>query len=348
MYVLIAPIKNIKFNKKRYGFYRTIDGSNAKTGLVGSHGFLNDVNPVWDILKDSNWWIDYIGLLSMQQLDESPYIYDIIDEDYIEDHADVRLVEEKNYEIMARIQLFARSFALGCWLVKDSCASCQFQYLFDIKRHFVSRIYTNHFPSMSDGMMNVEFFSRSDIEKSISWMFYIIGHETWKNQLYETNPVSMSFEGHSYAFERCISERGSSLYKAILRLEKAQMSGVISEKIDKYCSLLECIYAINKDHRKSIIDISSAFAKRKGYKRSDLEDTIRHAYSIRSDFSHGDTIKFLNDHSLHDMICVSRKMDDYLRFLMTNIIRQPLYDYSDNPLEKSKVREHFRSFIESV
>lgn len=48
MYVLFAPLKNLKFHKKKHSFYPTTNGSDSKIGLVGSNGFLNDTNPIWD------------------------------------------------------------------------------------------------------------------------------------------------------------------------------------------------------------------------------------------------------------------------------------------------------------
>ena len=90
----------------------------------------------------------------------------------------------------------------------------------------------------------------------------------------------------------------------------------------------------------------TGFAKRKGYKRTELKETILQAYSIRSDFSHGDEIKYLKDHTYQEMLELSKKMDAYTRFFMIYLLRHTELDYDGSTDDISEVRDYFKSFVE--
>ena len=59
--------------------------------------------------------------------------------------------------------------------------------------------------------------------------------------------------------DKAISTEGKSFARALIILQEARRTGVLSSKIDRYCSVLECIYAIKKEHKKNISNITAAY-----------------------------------------------------------------------------------------
>lgn len=62
-----------------------------------------------------------------------------------------------------------------------------------------------------------------------------------------------------WEIDKSISTEGNSFANALTKLQKERRTGFIAAKIDRYCSILECLYAINKMHKKSVVRITATY-----------------------------------------------------------------------------------------
>lgn len=67
----------------------------------------------------------------------------------------------------------------------------------------------------------------------------------------------------------------------------------------------------------------------------------RDAYGVRSDDSHGDTLKYLKEKDRESLVNLSSILDDYVRRVFKKVIAVEELNYNDIPKEKAYVREYF-------
>ena len=67
----------------------------------------------------------------------------------------------------------------------------------------------------------------------------------------------------------------------------------------------------------------------------------RDAYGVRSDDSHGDTLKYLKEKDRESLVNLSSILDDYVRRVLKKVIAVEELNYNDIPEEKAYVRKYF-------
>ena len=67
----------------------------------------------------------------------------------------------------------------------------------------------------------------------------------------------------------------------------------------------------------------------------------RDAYGVRSDDSHGDTLKYLKEKDGESLVNLSSILDDYVRRVFKKVIAVEELNYNDIPEEKAYVRKYF-------
>ena len=131
-------------------------------------------------------------------------------------------------------------------------------------------------------------------------------------------------------------------------MQEARRTGVLSSKIDKYCSVLECIYAIKKEHKKNISNITAAYIGNDSEEQERIRENMRDAYGVRSDGSHGDNLKYLEEKDRESLVRLSNVIDDYVRRVFRKVIAVENLNYNNTSEEKARVRKYFSDLAKKV
>ena len=67
----------------------------------------------------------------------------------------------------------------------------------------------------------------------------------------------------------------------------------------------------------------------------------RDAYGVRSDDSHGGTLKYLKEKDGESLVNLSSILDDYVRRVFKKVIAVEELNYNDIPEKKAYVRKYF-------
>nr|WP_294346069.1 HEPN domain-containing protein [uncultured Clostridium sp.] len=145
-----------------------------------------------------------------------------------------------------------------------------------------------------------------------------------------------------------MSTQGKSFSRALILLQEARRTGVISSKIDKYCSILEYLYAINNSHKKNISNITAAYIENDQIERSNIITHMPEAYSVRSDKSHEYNLKYLKDNDERDLKKLSQIVDGYVRGVFIKTINSPSLNYGQDSESKAAVRKCFMDKAKAV
>lgn len=148
--------------------------------------------------------------------------------------------------------------------------------------------------------------------------------------------------------DKAISTEGKSFARALIILQEARRTGVLSSKIDKYCSVLECIYAIKKEHKKNISNITAAYIGKDSEEQERIRENMRDAYGVRSDGSHGDNLKYLQENNRENLVKLSTDIDDYVRRVFRKVIAVENLNYNNTSEEKARVRKYFSDLAKTV
>ena len=224
---------------------------------------------------------------------------------------------------------FAQAFSLGCWFVKDSCVMANFIYWINMLNGYNSQD-TRDMPEAIDRMYEVYRCLLPD-ESAMGRVenTYSVGTQVWN-------------------IDKAISTEGKSFARALIILQEARRTGVLSSKIDKYCSVLECIYAIKKEHKKNISNITAAYIGKDSEEQERIRENMRDAYGVRSDGSHGDNLKYLQENNRENLVKLSTDIDDYVRRVFRKVIAVENLNYNNTSEEKARVRKYFSDLAKTV
>ena len=148
--------------------------------------------------------------------------------------------------------------------------------------------------------------------------------------------------------DKAISTEGKSFARALTKLQEARRTGVLSSKIDKYCSVLECIYAIKNEHKRNISNITAAYIGNDSEEQEKIRKNMRDAYGVRSDGTHGDNLKYLQENDGEDLITLAITIDDYVRRVFRKVIAVEKLNYNNSSEEKARVRKYFSDLAKKV
>lgn len=243
---------------------------------------------------------------------------------------------------------FAQAFSLGCWFIKDSCINANIIYWMNGINGYNMQEKRDMQITMSNGSISEVELTDSEFSEAIARMY-----EIYKYLLPEESKMGKIEYNYSlgtmvWNIDKAISTEGNSFARGLMLLQEARRTGVISSKIDKYCSVLECLYAINKEHKKNISNITAAYIGYDDLEREKIRQNVRAAYGVRSDSSHGDNLKYLKENDKESLQELAIAVDDYVRRVFRKTISNKNLNYSAVPEEKINVRGYFRELMKSV
>lgn len=243
---------------------------------------------------------------------------------------------------------FAQAFSIACWFIKDSCVSAAYIYWLNLINGYYSQAVRHMNPMLSDGTIAETSFSNDEMQEALARMFEVYRYVLPDDA--RTGSVNMTVSEGTVVWEidKAMSTEGTSFARALILLQEARRTGVLSSRIDKYCSVLECLYAINSAHKKNISQITAAYIGQDSSERETIVLDMRDAYGVRSDGSHGENLKYLRDNDQEALANLSRKLDDYVRRVFRKVIANDTLNYNSADDSKAEVRAYFRTIMQSV
>ena len=201
--------------------------------------------------------------------------------------------------------------------------------------------------TLSNGNIEEKSFDADEVQEAIARMYEIYRYLLPKES--QMGKVEQRVNNGTIVWEidKAISTEGKSFARALMKLQEARKTGVIPSKIDKYCSILECLYAINKNHKRNISKITATYIGRDSVEKEEINSNMRLAYGIRSDYSHGDSLKFLNENDVDDLVRLSSILDDYVRRVFRKVLENPELNYDIASGRKTEVRQYFKRLSDS-
>lgn len=316
--------------------------------IVGLNGcFFSHNTDVMALLKKTDLR-DQIGINRYNALFQHPMMLFLL----ATTEDELRLSEEKldhRYGIMEiNLNNFAQALSIGCWFIKDSCVCATQGYWMNLLNGYNAQGTRDMFITRSDGSCTVTSFTASEMDEAIKRMYevyrYLLPDESKMGHLEPINHAGST----AWMIDQAISSEGNSFARALKCLQEARKTGVLASKIDKYCSVLECLYAINKEHKKNIADITAAFIGTDSEDRDDIRNHMREAYGVRSDGSHGDNLKYLKQNDTEQLKVLSTMVDNYVRAVFRRVICQDSLNHDSTPESKANTRAYFQTLMHAI
>ncbi len=240
---------------------------------------------------------------------------------------------------------FAQMLCLGCWFVKDSCVSAVHSYWINWINGYERNEYREMPASMGDGSIANVYFSDAEFDVALYYTVKVmkyLGPEEAK-----TGTVTVTYSGGTSIAERdrAINMDCNSFARALIFLQEARRTAIPSAKIEKYCSLLECLYALREAHKKQLSETTAAYIGKDSTEQETIRETIRKAYSVRSDRSHGEDLSGIPKQEVERL---SRELDEYTRRVFQKVIENGSLNYDTSSEQKAMVRAFFKNIRESV
>jgi len=154
---------------------------------------------------------------------------------------------------------FAQAFSIGGWFIKDSCVAATNIYWINLFNGYNFQSKRDMVVTLSNGTIAETCLTDAEVLEAIERMYevymYLLPDESKMGLVDKTSSVGTTV----WEIDKAISTEGNSFSRALIILQEARRTGVLSSKIDKYCSILECLYAIRKEHKKNISNITAAY-----------------------------------------------------------------------------------------
>ena len=75
---------------------------------------------------------------------------------------------------------------------------------------------------------------------------------------------------------------------------------------------------------------------------------MRAAYGVRSDGSHGENLKYLQENDREKLMRLSTVIDDYVRRVFRKAISVENLNYNNTSEEKARIRKYFSDLAKTV
>lgn len=349
MNLVLNRLDNIKIESKTYELFPACKMDEIKMcgAMVGVNGdyLVNNENVM--LLAYNAGLKPMMGEYMYRALMRKPMILFLVPTQ--EDEFDATEEElDKRYGMKnLALNNFAQAFSIACWFIKDSCVSAIHLYWINLFNGYYSQAIRFMDISMSDGSITEMEFSTEEVNKAVEMMYtvmwYLLPEES------RTGDVRMTTSGGTKITEvdRAMSTEGKSFARALLILQEARKTGVLSTKIDKYCAVLECLFAIEGNHKENIANITAAVIGKDEAEIKTIRANMRAAYGVRSDYSHGGWLKFLKKNKVVDLAELSKTIDDYVRRVFSYVITQENLNYNNTKRSEEKVRIHFYKVVKA-
>lgn len=316
-------------------------------GFVGANGrLLIDQKDVMLLIKNSDLR-NQIGGNMYNALFRKPML--IFLKPTLEDEFEASKEELDQRYGLTTIHLnnFAQAFSLGCWFLKDSCVCSEYIYWINMFNGYNAQSRRDTSVTLSNGLIKEVCFTKAEMEEALERMYevyaYLLPDESDMGKLEMTNSAGTI----TWNIDSAISREGKSFARALILLQEARRTGVISAKIEKYCSVLECIYAIKEQNKKNIAEITAAYLGTDDAERDRIKDNMRMLYGVRSDDTHGSNIKYLQTKSKEELINLSVELDDYVRKVLRKAFSAPELNYDNTSEDRARVRKIFKDLTQT-
>lgn len=320
--------------------------NNIDGAIIGTNGkYLSHGIDVMEILKRSRLK-EIMGIYSYQALMRKPIMLFLlpIQED------EFKSTKEELDRHYGLTDLFlnniAQCFSIACWLLRDSCVSPSYNYRINLLTGYYSQGHRQMDITLSDGSIKETVFSDAEIHAAIEKAYEILSHMLPHEA--KTKDVEMTTSNGTIIWEvdKAMSTEGKSFARAFLLLQEARKTGLITTKIEKYCSLLECLFVIEEQHKRNIARITAAYIGTNAAEQESIMEDMKHAYGARSDASHGSRLNFLKTNRSEDLTELSKTLDDYVRRVITKILSQKELNYDVD--QKNTVKKYFSQLAKQL
>lgn len=370
MNIVISKLSNIVIESGEYSIYADkilsqsvenlpdIFGSilypynEIELGVSFQEGEKHNVN-IYKLLEKLRFKEDF-GNIAFKNMGKEPVICYLFpsSEAEIKVPPDVKLL--KIYDVFYQrvnynFQAIAIAFSMACWMVKDCCVTSTEFYQLNCFNTYSVRNKIENIYTLSSGETSSLHFDREEINRAIDLtpkMYkYMLQKKESSIKISEKIEKLYTMESAggnaTLNIEGMLNPENSSFCRALVFLQRARKSGYIVEKIEKYCSVLECLFAIREKHKVNIRNITAAYIGN-GSDESTIRKDMHDAFGIRSDFSHGDYIKYLKHHSERGLKELSQRVDEYVRRVLHKIFEEPDKNYT------LETRNAVRSYFEKI
>lgn len=344
MNFLINRLDNLNVNNKSFEFIpeNIKKEINIYGMIVGSGGeFLVNQKDVMVLIRNSNLK-NQIGENMYNALLRKPMMFFLIPTLEEEFESTKEKLDERYGLKSIHLNNFAQAFSLGCWFIKDSCVAANTIYWLNMFNGYNSQSTRDMTVTMSNGTISEICLTDSEILEAIDRMYeiyrYLLPEESKMGRINNTYSAGTTV----WNIDKAISTEGNSFARALIILQEARRAGVLSSKIEKYCSVLECLFSINKEHKKNISDITAVYIGNDSIEQEKIRTDMKNAYGVRSDGSHGDNLKYLKENDRDSLKRLSVVVDDYVRRVFRRVISKSDLNYGNTFEEKARVRKYFR------
>ena len=310
--------------------------------IVGANGkFLVEQKDIMVLVKKSGLK-NQIGENMYNAVLRKPMMCFLIPTQEDEFEATKEELDQKYGIKLIHLNNFAQAFSLGCWFIKDSCVTANFIYWINMFNGYNSQDTRDMTITMSNGTISEIRLTDVEMAEAIDRMYevyrYLLPDESAMGRVENAYSVGTMV----WNIDKAISTEGKSFARALIILQEARRTGVLSSKIDRYCSVLECIYAIKKEHKKNISNITAA------YIGNDSEEQERIRENMRDAYSHGENLKYLQENDREKLMRLSTVIDDYVRRVFRKAISVENLNYNNTSEEKARIRKYFSDLAKTV
>lgn len=234
-------------------------------------------------------------------------------------------------------------FALGLWMVKDCSVYSDLSYWCNTDTTYSSKNRRSIQQLNAFGKAEMTFFNSEEISDAFGYMTPIM--QIFAEARNNNAPIdSVYSQGtHVLNIEATLSNNGCSFYRILILLQLARKTGLLCEKISWYCAILESLFAIERNHKKNVSEMTAAFITDTEQEKMEVIHSMRMAYKIRSEFVHGSVSSLVGSNAQAELGKLSSEVDSYVR----RALRKAFFDENINNEEttedKKRVREYLRN-----
>lgn len=342
---LIIPTRQFEFVsaevKKNLNFDACLAAPNTSVIMTG-----HKVRPM---IEASPMRSD-VGRYSYDAIMRNPFLLFLIPskEEELADNLTKETADRLYFGMQSGFSNLGFCFGMGCWLVKDSCVTANQSYWCNLFNNYSSSIYRHTDTAMSTGEIKSTEFNEQELNLALDYTHQIVA--LWMPEESASGFVSPHNENGTQIWdgERAVSTEGKGYSRAMIHLHRAHSTGFIPEKLDKLCCVLECLFAINKNHKQRISDITASLVGTDDITRETIRSDMRSAYSIRSDASHGDGLDYLKQYTWEQMVALCQRVDGYVRRVFRKCLADPTLNYGNTDIERIRIRAYYKSIVDTV
>ena len=106
--------------------------------------------------------------------------------------------------------------------------------------------------------------------------------------------------------------------------------------------------ATRQTAKEIVNSITAAYIGKDSEEQERIRENMRDAYGVRSDGSHGDNLKYLQENNRENLVKLSTDIDDYVRRVFRKVIAVENLNYNNTSEEKARVRKYFSDLAKTV